>query len=135
MNTMKHLATATIIVLLFLVGCAQDYGYTESITTITQEINKTPKDLTAKAYGPALVLIRDSLSFEPERVTINKGQSVTWKVNGRVEELIRIEEVQGLFVSDQMRANDVFTFPFIEEGVYEISIINKRGIMIVEVVP
>ena len=87
-----------------------------------------------KSYEPALVVIRDSLVFDPERVTIARDQAVVWQVQGSVEESLRLTEQNGLFVSDSLRANDAFTFTFSQEGEYKIEIVDKGRAMQVEVI-
>jgi len=120
-----------------LTACTSDYGYQESVKKVTQELsqNKTKSpDLVGKSYEPALVVIRDSLVFDPERVTIARDQAVVWQVQGSVEESLRLTEQNGLFVSDSLRANDAFTFTFSQEGEYKIEIVDKGRAMQVEVI-
>jgi len=126
---MKILGKFTcILFLLLIIGCVEDYGYQESVKTITgntQNDTKENEDISGQAHNSALVYIQESLIFEPEEVLINPGQSVTWQVNDAVEVPIRIEESSGLFVSDIMKGSDLFTYTFSEKGKYTIDLVNR----------
>ena len=137
---MKVRVIVTVIFLVLLIGCAKDYGYTESISSISHELNNTKQkgtttDITARAYEPVVIYIRESLIFEPESIDINKGQSLIWKVNDNVQETLRMREQKGLFTSDELSANDVFTYTFNDEGKYVVELLNKGKSMTINVKP
>ncbi|MBS3128047.1 hypothetical protein J4410_02790 [Candidatus Woesearchaeota archaeon] len=123
----------TLILLLFLLACTQKQPETpENPQNIipSQPLPEQNREQQEKIpQSSALVMIRDSLAFDPEEVYLTSGNSVTWQVSSNVEEKIRIEEAENLFFSDTLSANDLFTYQFQNPGVYEIALANKGSAM------
>jgi len=106
---MKKFLSIFFVSMFVFVGCAQKTSTTQTTTS------EVPPAVSQETTGANVVTIKD-FSFTPSVITVNKGDTVTWKHDDVATHTI---VVPGLFESPNLERGASAAFKFDTVGTYE----------------
>jgi plastocyanin len=74
-------------------------------------------NLSAPAYAVNTIVTIDSFTFEPQRLTVKAGTTITWVNQDDIPHLVA--STTRLFKSKALDTDDKFSFTFTTPGVYD----------------
>ena len=103
-------------------------------------LNDDSDEYPEKLVGGTVSVLDES--FQPETISIKKGESVTWVNNSDNNHMIasdphpQHETLPGLYSPEQLKPGDAYTYTFSESGTYtyhdELNPLRVKGTVIVE---
>jgi plastocyanin len=94
------------------------------------EISSTPQITTQVPTGPTATVVIKARSFDPSRITITAGTTVTWinedPITHRVVHLPTVSQAE-LFNSGILSPGESYSYRFVEKGLYEYGDPNIGG--------